>query len=646
MYNTLSRSHNFPLSVSFPTAHAYTLSPNSPYRPATIPPKTRQSIWHPKIKKKQKEARTGNKVDFKSPQGLAKCRLPELTTSLSSPVRTPSLSLWILVTISHFLQIDLLDWDHIPYTALDGQAAAYVEDGEYLVTSPNSHIIYKPFFGSRTISLRKDYRFGPDDPLLYPQPFISLRCDWAAIPRRPRDKSDRLSKWWDEPPEYAFVEEGNSAIQGMGQWFSSYVEDFAKDCYAVHERVALYLAPLKHRGMEGNAVVLALDRQLLQTLGHIMKISLPHHVARQLWSSFQRWYLELVGALDWVEVYKPIMDGQKTASESVSRKAAAAMGAFTYSVADCEFLFRANLPFWYVRSSKHQLTKRLDSMVDPVTPESSRLCMEDLTSPARHVIYEGPGSDVRKAASIEKFGSAILDIGGNPFAVPESSIVTSTSPSTSQPLSSSTGRARNKKKRSSRDPYPKSNPKPSAKPHVERDKFSEIRGPFSPDIPDSWVEALKNIDKSRRPKKSDIANGGYCFPDPGMILFAPPEKRDRLLRRWLQYRSILIFRNSMPESSRAACAWSPRQWQLLLSMTDDHPSKEGSHVASERASVQELLGMCMKHYGLTHIEADPSNFTWRNQSRPIAQLSDPRQMKEIIWELYELNFRFEFFAME
>ncbi|KAL0567858.1 hypothetical protein V5O48_014140 [Marasmius crinis-equi] len=277
-------------------------------------------------------------------------------------------------------------YDYTPYTALDGQAAAHVEGGEYLVTSPNSHIIYKPLLGSRTITLRKDYHFGPDDPLLYPQPFISLRCHWAAIPRRPGDKADPLRKWWDEPPEWAFVEEGNSAIQGMGRWFPSYVADFARDCYIIHERVAAYYEPLKSRGMQGNSVVLALDCQLLQTLRHIEKLSVPRHVARQLWSFFQRWYLELVGALDWIELYKPVMDGQKAMSLSASRKAPAAMGAFTFSVADCEFLFRANLPFWYVRPSKHPLTKRLDSMVDPVTPESSNICMDDLDSPTRHVV--------------------------------------------------------------------------------------------------------------------------------------------------------------------------------------------------------------------------------------------------------------------
>ncbi|KAJ8094114.1 hypothetical protein PM082_023322 [Marasmius tenuissimus] len=550
----------------------------------------------------------------------------------------------------------LKDWDtsYTPYTALDGQVAAYVDGGEYLVTSPNSSNIYQPLLGPRTVSLRKDYRLGPDDPLLYPQPFIPLRCHWAAIPRQPRDKADRLQKWWDEPPLWAFVEEADSAIQGMGQWTAIYVDDFAKDCYILHEKVALYLASLKSQGKQGNAVVLALDRQLLQTLRHIQSISLPRHVARQLWSFFQRWYLELVGALDWIELYQPVMEGRKAVSISSSTKAASAMGAFVYSVADCEFLFQANLPFWYVRSSKHQNTKRLDAMVDPITPESLRMTMDDLVSPTRQVIYEGPSADIRKAASIEKFGLTILDVGGNPFAVadpasvPASVPASASEPSTSQPTASSSRPSRTKKKHPPRDPYQKSKRPPARQPQVERDKFSEIRGPFSPDIPDVWVEALQAVDRSRRPKKSDVPNGGYCFPDPGMILFAPPEKRARLLRKWLQYRSVLVFRHTMQDSNIASRAWSPRQWQLLLAMTDDHPSKEGSFVAQERAVVQELLGRCLTHYGLTHVQTqtDQNSFTWRKESRPVTHLSDPQQVREIVWELFELNFRFEFLALD
>ncbi|KAG7086297.1 hypothetical protein E1B28_002261 [Marasmius oreades] len=532
---------------------------------------------------------------------------------------------------------------HIDYTALDGQVAAYMDDGQYLVTSPNTFVVYKPFLGPREIYFRKDYHFGPDNLLLYPQPFIPLRCHWASIPRRPTVKDNRLHKWWDEPPEWTFIQDTDSAIQGMGLFASTYVEDFAKDYQILHARVFRYSSLLKTEGKAANSLVLALDRQLLQTLRHIKTVSLPLHLARQLWSFFQRWYLELVGALDWVEVYKPVMDGQKSKSDFISIQASAAMGAFAYSIADCEFLFCAGLPFWYVWSAEHRATKRVDSMVDLTTPESIGICLDDLTSHPRQVIYEGPSTDLQKAVSVEKFGMTIVDAGSNPFAVPCAVVI----PAPSQPISSQleVGPSRTSSKRSRQDPYKKSKPKSNPKPQAERDKFAEICGPSSPDIPDVWVEALGAIDKTRRPKKSDVANGGYAFPDPGMVLFAPQEKQHRLLRSWLQFRSILIFRHTM-KPCPASSAWSPRQWQLLLAMTDEHPSKAGSYVAQERSVVQDLLGQCLKNYGLTHVKVEPHHITWRNHRHSIDFLSNPKNIKEIIWEVYELNFRFELRALD
>jgi hypothetical protein len=548
------------------------------------------------------------------------------------------------------------------HSALDGQVAAFVEGGNYLVTSPNTMTIYAPLFGPNKIYFRKDYRFGAEDPLLYPQPFISSRCHWAAIPRRPNSKDNRIYKWWDQPPSWAFVQDTDSAIQGMGRWTSTYVQDFAKDCNVLYERAVNYRTKLHAQGKDSNPLVSALHRQLSQTLRHIKTVSLPHHLSCQLWSFFQRWYLELVGALDWVELYQPAMEGHKSGLRSVSNQASLAMGAFTYSVADCEFLFRAGLPFWYVRSSKHPATKRIGEICEPTTPESLGICLDDLTSHARQVIYEGPSTDIRKATSVEKFGTTIVDAGNNPFAISESVVTPSSQPTSSEPSPSSAGPSRVKNKRSRQEPcefgivHPrlpvlsnlldkKTKPKPVGQPQTERDKFVEIRGPFSPDIPEVWVEALASIDRSRRPKKSDVVNGGYAFPDPGMILFTSQEKRLRLLRAWLEFRPVLLFRHTMAPGP-ASSAWPPRQWQLLLAMTDDHPSKERSYVAQERSVVQNLLGQCLDNYGLTHVKVDSGHFTWRNERHSIDDLSDSKYVKEIIWELYELNFRFEFQALD
>ncbi|KAJ8091180.1 hypothetical protein PM082_004156 [Marasmius tenuissimus] len=401
-----------------------------------------------------------------------------------------------------------------------------------------------------------------------------------------------------------------------------------------------------------NPVITGLEGQLVRTLRHLMTMPLPFHRARQLWSFFRRWYLELVGALDWVELYKPVMDGQSSPLEETKVNSAVAMGAFLTSIHDCEFFFKAGLPFWFVRPAHLHPMTRVDEQVVPITPESAGLCLDEIMSHKKEILYHGPLRDIKRAVAVEKFGLAIVDYSTDPFSIPASgpsgssssiSSSPSTVPSSVVPSSAKPSKAKNKRKR--HEPYNKANSKAKAPPAPERDKFAEIRGPYSPEIPDVWVEALASIDRSRRPAQEGVVNGGYAFPDPGLFLYVPLEKMQRLLRNWLRMHPVLRIRHSM-EPCTASSAWPPKQWRILLGTTDDHTPKEGSQMATSRAVVRELLGQCLDFYGLTIEDSDSEFFTWDGSRFSIDQLSDPRLVKQIVWELYELNFRFEFQALD
>ncbi|KAL0565586.1 hypothetical protein V5O48_016436 [Marasmius crinis-equi] len=542
-----------------------------------------------------------------------------------------------------------LDSTH-PYSALDGKVGAFTEDRKFFVTTPNFPVIYKPFFGPREIYLRQDYRLGPEDPLLYPQPFLPLRCHWAAIPRRPYENTNPLKKWWAALPPEAFVEETDCAVKGLGRWKSSYVSDYTKDCDRIHERVSSYR---ESRGSaKVNTVVTGLDGQLARTLRHLTSVPLPLHRARQLWSFFQRWYLELRAALDWIEIFQPIMDGRVPPSPSTSERAEQCMGAFLTSVKDCEFFYKAGIPFWLVRSSEHHSTVRIDKASELTSPESKGICLDDLMSHPRVVLYKGPLRELHRAEAVEKYGMAIVDYANDPFSIPADD---SSSAEPPDPSSAGPSRAKNKQTRR-REPYDKSKSKSKAvadksksktvaQPQVERDKFEEIRGPYSPEVPDVWVDALRSIDRSRRPTKAQVVNGGYAFPDPGMILFPPREKRERLLLNWLQLRPVLTLRQTM-DPCLASSAWSAKQWRIVLGTNDEVAAKPGSHMAAKRQDLQALLDQCLKLYQLKLVKNNSMMFTWRDQRYGIGLLSDPPLVKMIIWELFELNFRFEFHALD
>ncbi|KAL0578356.1 hypothetical protein V5O48_003634 [Marasmius crinis-equi] len=67
-------------------------------------------------------------------------------------------------------------------------------------------------------------------------------------------------------------------------------------------------------------------------------------------------------------------------------------------------------------------------------------------------------------------------------------------------------------------------------------------------------------------------------------------------------------------------------------------------MAQERNIIQTLLSECCRFNGLTlHLaDDDPYQFHWRNQLVPAGLLlNDPKMVKEVVWELFELNFHFE-----
>ena len=75
--------------------------------------------------------------------------------------------------------------------ATDGKSASHI--GEFVITSPNSETIPGLQWGESDVQLRADYRYGPDDFTLWPQPYVEAACYLGAVPRKPSDPSGPLS---------------------------------------------------------------------------------------------------------------------------------------------------------------------------------------------------------------------------------------------------------------------------------------------------------------------------------------------------------------------------------------------------------------------------------------------------------------------
>ena len=142
---------------------------------------------------------------------------------------------------------------------------------------------------------------------------------------------------------------------------------------------------------------------------------------------------------------------------------------------------------------------------------------------------------------------------------------------------------------------------------------------------------------------------GFAFPDPGLFpSIQTDEKRARFLYNWLCNRAALIFHFS--SSSSSARPLSNRHWRSLLNYggTIEGTSSNGLTKSSQlRLEMQQLLGNCLEEAGVAlDTSSSPSAVFWREAELSIGTVPNRRTTQEILWELYELNFRFELVALD
>ena len=68
-------------------------------------------------------------------------------------------------------------------TSTDGLVGSVTADGKYIITSPNARTVADPpLGGDRPLFLRENLRFGDNDPLHWPQPYVEEYAHLTFIP--------------------------------------------------------------------------------------------------------------------------------------------------------------------------------------------------------------------------------------------------------------------------------------------------------------------------------------------------------------------------------------------------------------------------------------------------------------------------------
>ena len=103
----------------------------------------------------------------------------------------------------------------VPLGPFDGRVAGIVKD--FVVTTPNQSQIFLPPIQKRDVFLRADFRYSPDDPRLWPQPWIPTYCHLGAIPSKPDDPNDPLAPMWWDPTHDDFKTFDSGVVDGLGE---------------------------------------------------------------------------------------------------------------------------------------------------------------------------------------------------------------------------------------------------------------------------------------------------------------------------------------------------------------------------------------------------------------------------------------------
>ncbi|RDB18923.1 hypothetical protein Hypma_014439 [Hypsizygus marmoreus] len=400
------------------------------------------------------------------------------------------------------------------------------------------HTYLPPLGSDREMRVRADGRFGDDDYLVGPQPYLPEFCHFAAIPRRPTQDADPLAIMWWFPSKSDFAYVSSNVISGLGKLDSGKLACFEQQVYNVQQRVET-LRNDKDISSSRKQPVIALATSLDHAFRRLQ--SLPTSFSQLLFgvALMQRCYLELTGHLDYLYIYHPMMTGHQPPALSVART----IGAYVSDEVVVQEFVRAGLPVWLIKPFTYLHATRIDAVVPPLQP--SVWAVLDDAIPPYPSFFTGTAMSQNKYHAFGAFARRVVGY-PNPFSeVPNrSTMSTSKSSPNSTSVSGPTRSVNSSSVRASR-PYPKKNPISSGiAPNVGRNKFVDLDSPLLPPPIATWSKALALVDRDRGNLKHETrpTDAGYVFPDPRLFVgVTDPTKIPRYICNWLKHRQALIF---------------------------------------------------------------------------------------------------------
>jgi hypothetical protein len=192
---------------------------------------------------------------------------------------------------------------------------------------------------------------------------------------------------------------------------------------------------------------------------------------------------------------------------------------------------------------------------------------------------------------------------------------------------------------------------------ANRDKWVDVDSPLIPPVVDAWARAIRETVKDPTRIRADVPHlqRGYAYPDPNSLAGLSLDQQAKKLCAWLGLRPAVYSKSFVDAGQRPPTA-NGAAWRCVLTLDSSTilpiepffatPEAKETKASKLRTAVKELFGDQLA----ARLRGPPGVVYWHDtqlqcQDDKIVDL-DPDIIKQIIWELFEHNFRFELCSLD
>ncbi|KAJ3848895.1 hypothetical protein EV368DRAFT_86086 [Lentinula lateritia] len=254
-------------------------------------------------------------------------------------------------------------------TFSDGLCGANLPRTKEFVTSPNCTYIPEPPLGStRDLYRRRDARYGPDDPISWPQPFNPRYPFFAAVTKKPTGvvPFEDFVMWMNlQEQDMGFTEQGRERKEGVVT--KRVLEPIENKITLLRQRTRVFLTEASISSSE-HFLIQENNDTIDLCLTRLRGISSTLRVLQCGLSELQRAWLTIEAILDFHRDVRKRNDMNTSGPAFVQHTK---MGSFVWDDKDARMLFLAGLPVFFIRpwsAFDRQIITTVVSLKKPLPP--------------------------------------------------------------------------------------------------------------------------------------------------------------------------------------------------------------------------------------------------------------------------------------